>query len=122
MIRQGVELLIKSIYTGLYGIIRFQDDVDAISCLIHSISEDCNEAVVISPTPLVCKSGKAELRIITPMENSPIKCEDKITEDKCLVEDVRGYTARVYITNSSRIDRRRLELLVDQKKSYMSMG
>jgi hypothetical protein len=122
MIRQGVDLLIKSIYTGLYGVIRYQGNVDAIGCFIHSISEDGREAVVVAPTPLICQNGKAELRIITPTENSPIKCEGKISEDKCLVENVRGYTARVFITNSSRIDRRRLELLIGQKKACMSMG
>jgi len=122
MIRQGVELLIKSIYTGLYGIIRFQGTDDTIGCLIHSISEDCNEAVVVASTPLVCNSGNAELRIITPVDKTPIKCEGKITEDKCLINNVRGYTARVFITNSSRIDRRRLELLVDQKKTLAFVG
>lgn len=109
-------MLIRSTYLGLYGVIRFQELDKAISCFIHSVSEDCNEFVVVTSTPLPFESGYAELRVIPPLSQTPIKFEVKISEEKCLVKGVRGYSTRMFITNSSRIDQRRLEILVDQKK------
>lgn len=112
-------MLIRSIYLGLYGIINFQQIDKAISCFINSISEDCNEVVVVTSTPLPYESFYAELRIIPPLSRSPIKCEVKISEEKSLIKDVKGYSTRMFITNISRIDRRRLEILIDQKKIVM---
>ncbi len=91
----------------------------AISCFIHSVSNDCNEFVVVTSTPLPYESGYAELRVIPPLSMTPIKCEVKISEEKSLIEDVRGFSTRMFVTNSSRIDKRRLEILVDQKKIVM---
>lgn len=108
-------MLIRSIYLGLYGIIKFGQD-KAISCFINSISEDSSEVVVITSTPLPYESGYAELRIIPPLSQTPIKCEVKISEEKDLIKGVRGFSTRMFITNISRIDQRRLEILVDQKR------
>lgn len=112
-------LLVKSTYLGLYGIINSPKMDKAVSCLIHSISNDCNEFVVVTSTPLSYELGYAELRIIPPLSMTPIKCEVKLSEEKALIEGVKGFQTRMFVTNSSRIDQRRLEILVDQKKIVM---
>lgn len=121
-IRQGISMLVKLIYTGLYGVIRFPQTGDTLGCFIYSISEDCTEAVIVTSSPRVCVREEVELRIILPVDRSPIKCLGRIAEDKGLIDDIRGYSARIFITQISRIDQRRLELLISQKKALMGRG
>ena len=115
----------KSAYLGLDGIIQFQQSNDTIECVVSDITEDYTEAMIVILDPCVYEGEDLDLSILVPAERSPIKCIARIVwplkDDK--VVSVRGsYLARVSITHISKIDRRRLDFIVSQKKAFVSGG
>jgi hypothetical protein len=104
----------------LRGIVRLQQTREAIQCIISDIAEDCADTTVVTSDPRICvKEEDVELKMLLPMERSPIKCVGKITwhsmQKRGLVKDSGKYLARISIADISRVDRKRLGLLISQK-------
>lgn len=115
----------KTIDMGLGGNIQFKDSSGAVGCTICSITEDHLEAVVVSSDPRISAKGNVELEMFLPTERSPIRCTGRSVWFSPGAEQFRaynGYMARVVITQISRIDRRRLEVVTVQKKAFMTGG
>ena len=109
----------KIIHVGLDGIIQLQRTNDTIECLIRDINEDYSEALVVAFDPRVCIQEEIELKMFLPTERSPIKCSGRISwhaDDGEQYEDKGKYMVRVFITHISRIDGRRLDLVISQKR------
>lgn len=104
---------------GLEGIIQFQHADSTIGCVIRDITRDYTEVVVIASDQRICMEGDVELKVILPTERSPIKCTGKIV---WYSRDGRACLARIAITCISRIERRRLELVIAQKKACDNSG
>lgn len=110
----------RMINVGLDGIIQLQQSDDTIECFIREINEDYTEAIVIALDPQVCKQEEVELSIFIPTERSPIKCVGSIfwrpEDNEGLRKDQGECLAEVFITHISRIDGRRLDLILTQKR------
>ena len=107
------------VHVGLDGIIQLQRTGEIIECFIRDINEDYTEAMVITSDPRVRTQEEAELRIFMPTERSPIKCAGRISwhpEDDEQLRDSVNHLAHVFITHISRIDGRRLDLVIAQKR------
>ncbi len=113
----------KTIGIELDGIVQFQhtDDV-IIECVIRDITEDCAEAVVIASDEHICAEEDVYLKILLPTEKSPIMCTGKIIwyseSDEETLKGSRAYLARISITDISRIERKRLDLVIAQKRAF----
>ena len=115
----------RVIGVGLDGTIQFQKAKDTIECIVQDITEDYTETVVVASDPRVCMGEDVDLKIFLPTERSPVKCTGRIAwhrEDEGLLEDSRGYLARIFITHMGRIDRRRLELVIARKRAFIGSG
>jgi len=109
----------------LNSIIRFKDNNDAIRCVLRGISKDCTEAMIFSIDERVCTDDKdIELEIYTPVENSPIKCTGKIIWEpsygKQIFKGYSGYLAKVYINSIGRLDQKRMNVIISQKRAFIS--
>ena len=110
---------------GLSGTIQFQQARERIECVVQDMTDDYGEFVVIASDPRVCARENIDLSIFLPTERTPIKCSGKIIRYSKNSKSFRGhkdYIARVSINYITRIDRRRLELVVAQKRAYTSGG
>ena len=110
---------------GLSGIIQLQQTNDRVECIVQNITDDYREVAVITSDPRICTQENISLSIFTPTERSPIRCSGKITrysKGNRTFKGHRGYIARIHIAHISRIDRRRLELVIAQKRAYTSGG
>ena len=109
----------RVIEVGLEGIIQFQGDDATLECIVRDITRDYTEVVVIAFDQRVCSEENVELRVILPTERSPIKCTGKIV---WYSNDGSSYLVRILIISISRIERRRLELVIAQKKAVANSG
>ena len=115
----------RRIDIDLEGTIRFQEAKDMRVCVIRNINEECAGVMIVTSDPRVCTMECLNLVIIIPAENSPIKCAGKIawySENDDPFETNIDYVAGIFITDISRIDRRRLELLLAQKRAPFGVG
>lgn len=111
----------RLIDVGLDGIIRSKKTNDAVECTIHYITEDCMAVVVTAPDPHLCDMEYVEMMMFLPTERSPIKFNGRIvkhSQDDGLFRVRNGYVARVFVTEISRIDMRRLDLVIAQKRAF----
>ncbi len=110
----------RMIHVGLDGIIQLQQSGDTIECFIRDINEDYTEAAVIAFNPQVSRQEEVELSIFVPTETSPIKCVGRISwhpeDNEGLRKDQGECLARVFVTHISRIDGKRLDLILTQKR------
>ena len=108
------------IHVGLDGVIQLQQSGDTIECFIRDVNEDLTEATVVAFDPQVCEQEEVELSIFVPTERSPIKCVGSISwqpeDNEGLRKDQGECLARIFITDISRIDGRRLDLILTQKR------
>jgi CheY-like chemotaxis protein len=112
---------VHTINIELNGNIQYRRNGDTVECIVQYITEELSEAILISSDPRICTGEDVILRIFLPLERSPIKCIGRITrrsESDGLFEYSRGYLARMFITYISRVDRRRLELIISQRKTF----
>jgi len=110
------------IYVGLDCIIHFRRADDILGCVIHTITGDYTEAVLIASDPDAFKEDDVELRILLPVERSPIRCTGRISADKSKVEGSGKYSTKVFISNINRLDQRRLEVFIERKKAFIGSG
>lgn len=114
----------KTIEIGLEGSVRFYSTGDTIECLINDITEDCKNIMVVSSNPGICKKEDVDLQILVPVERSPIRCGGEIVwcseTDEKIARNSREHLARIFITDISRIDERRLDLIVAQRRAFNS--
>jgi hypothetical protein len=110
------------IYVGLDCIIHFRRANDILGCVIHTITGDYTEAVLVASDPGVSKEDDVELRILLPVERSPIICTGRISVDESEVKGSGKYSAKVFISNISRLDQRRLEVFLERKKAFIGGG
>jgi hypothetical protein len=110
------------IYVGLDCIICFRRTNDKLGCVIHTITGDYAEAVVVASDPDAFKDDDVELRILLPVERSPIRCTGRISADRSKVEGSEKYSAKVFISSISRLDQRRLEVFIERKKAFIGGG
>jgi hypothetical protein len=110
------------IYVGLDCIIRFQRTNDILGCVIHTITGDYAEAVVVASDPDAFEEGDVELRILLPVERSPIRCTGRLSADEPEVEGSGKYSAKVFISSINRLDQRRLEVFIERKKAFIGGG
>ena len=110
----------RIIDVDLEGIIKFQDSHETVGCIVHDITEDYTEAMAFSSDPRICVREDIELKIILPSERSPIRCTGEIVwhsgTNEELIRSSGGYLVRILITHISRIDGRRLDLILTQKR------
>ncbi|MBD3182360.1 hypothetical protein GF312_08715 [Candidatus Poribacteria bacterium] len=112
----------RTLNFGLSGIVNFKQNGDAVECDINNIGRGYGEAIAITEDPAICKFGEIDLTIFSPTERTPIRCEGRITsfeENKRNLDKVKEYLAKIYITDISRIDERRLGLIVARKSALM---
>lgn len=110
---------------NLNGIIRLGQSSGKIECIVRDVTEDYTEIGVIVFGQLASEEEEAVLSIFLPTERTPIKCAGIITrypENNVSSENQEKFPAQIAITNMGRIDRRRLELFVAQKKAFISSG
>ena len=115
----------KAIDIGLGGSIQFKDSGDTLGCTVCSITDDHLEAVVISSDPRIGAKGNVDLEMFLPTERSPIRCIGRSVWFSPGAEQFKaynGYLARVVITQISRVDRRRLEIVTAQKRAFITGG
>jgi hypothetical protein len=65
------------------------------------------------------------LAILIPAYRSPVKCAGRIawySENKAHFTSGTDYAAGIYITDISRIDRRRLELIIAGRREPFGLG
>lgn len=113
----------RRIDVDLDGVIRFQQSSDTIGCVIRNINKECMGAMIVASDPRVCSKEDLDLGIFIPADRSPVRCSGRVvwySEDKKPFKNNTDYAAGIFITNISRMDRRRLELVADRKS--MSFG
>ena len=109
----------------LDAIIRFRETNDAITCVVHNVTRDYTDFMVVASDPRICEQQDVDLDIIAPLERSPIKCTGRIIwhlDDELSPNKHAGYLARIFIADISRIDLRRLDLLTTQRQAFMGTG
>ena len=110
----------RRINVDLDGFVQLQRTNDTRECVIRNINEECMGVMIATSDPNICAREDLNLAIIIPADRSPAKCTGRITwysKDEDYFKGNIGYLAGVFITDISRIDRRRLELLIAQKRS-----
>jgi CheY-like chemotaxis protein len=115
----------RTIGIGLDSTIRSQRVSNAIECLVQYITEDCTDAIAIVPDERFHTGEDVELRMFVPLERSPIKCTGRIvwhSEGEEFIKGRSGYSTRIFINHISRVDRRRLELAIAQKRAFIGCG
>ncbi len=110
------------IYVGLDCIVHFRRTNDVLGCVMHTITGDYAEAVVVASDPDAFKEDDVELRILLPVERSPIICTGRLSVGKSQVGGSGKYSAKVFISNISRLDQRRLEVFIERKKAFIGGG
>ena len=116
---------LRIIDIALDGVIQFQQSNDRMECIIHDVTEDYGEVMVAASDPRICAREDVELSILLPTERSPVKCTGRIVwhsgDERQLKKQTR-HLARVFINDLSRMERRRLDLFVAQKKAFIGCG
>jgi hypothetical protein len=115
----------RRIDVDLDGTVRFQPDNGARSCVIRNINEECAGLMIATSDSRVSAMGNLNIDIFLPAYRSPIKCTGRITwcsEGEHSLANDTAYTAGIYITDISRIDRRKLELLVVGRREPFGSG
>jgi hypothetical protein len=110
---------------GLDAIIWFKETDEEMSCIVRGVTPDCLEADVVIPNVSSCAGGDVKLNIFLPNERTPVKCTGGVTEDSeenNSSGDPDGCLVHLMITPTSRIDHRRLELFVTQRRAFISGG
>jgi hypothetical protein len=110
----------RRIDVDLDGVIRFQRASDAAGCVIRNINEECAGVMIATSDARVCAREDLNLGILIPADRSPVKCTGRIvwySEDKESFKAGADYEAGILITDISRIDRRRLELVMARKRT-----
>ena len=114
------------IETDLDGTIEFQRTKDTAKCLVRNINEECVGVMILTPDLRICAKENVNLSIFIPAERSPVKCTGEIvwysSVDEGSLGGVKAYAAGIFITDISRLDRRRLELLVARRKAFLGSG
>ena len=116
---------IVTIDVNLDAVIRFQQTNDTIKCVMRSTSTDHSDFMVVASDSRIREEREVDLSIIVPTERSPIKCSGRITwyqVDDTSPDEREEYTARISIVNISRMNQRRLDLLIEQKQVIHSLG
>jgi len=105
----------RRIGVDLDGLIQFPHTGDEMDCMVRNISEECMGAMIFTPDQRIRKREDVNLDIFIPTERTPILCSGKIvwySEDEEAFRNYKGYSAGIIITDISRIDQRRLELVM----------
>ena len=116
------------IETDLDGIIEFQRTKDTAKCLVRNVNEECIGVMILTSDLRICAKENVNLSIFIPAERSPVKCTGEIVwyspvdVDEGPLGGVEAYAAGIFITDISRLDRRRLELLVARRKAFLGGG
>ena len=116
---------VEKIDVGFSGTIEFRPTGDTIECVIQYITKDFSDAVVFTSDPRVSRGEDVVLMISLPLDRTPVKCFGKIVARSVrteTLEETNGYLARIFISDISRLDRRRLELVIVQRKAFISAG
>lgn len=113
----------KIIELVLDGSIRFQQTNDKIECTLRSITEDYTEITVFSSDPRICRREEVELIIFLPVTNTSINVGGRIIwnseEDLDISNGRTGYLARVSNIQIGKIERRKLDIIIAQKKALI---
>ena len=115
----------RMIDTELDAIILFQQTNETITCTVRNVARDYKNLIVTASDRCICEYEDVDLIIISPADSSPIRCVGRTIwhlEDDVLPGEHKQYTARVSIADISRIDQRRLELLIDQRQALVVNG
>ena len=123
---EDIIIAAQTIELGMDATIREVSDKKALNCLLRDISEDCAEATIIVSDPYIREMKEVELVVILPAERSPLRCTGKVVwcseKGDAVFKDHRGFLAKIAIEDISKIDRRRLELAMEQKKAFRGSG
>ena len=105
----------RRIGVDLDGVVQFPQTGDELDCMVRNVSEQCMGAMIFVSNPRVRNREDVNLDIFIPAERTPVLCSGKIvwySEDEELFQNYKGYSAGIIITDISRIDQRRLELIM----------
>jgi hypothetical protein len=105
----------RRVEVDLDGVVQFQQNGDEMGCIVCNISEECMGALILTQDPRVRQRGDIDLNIFIPAERTPANCTGKIiwhSEDKGFFRNYTGFLAGMIITGISRMDQRRLELVM----------
>lgn len=110
----------------LDAVIWFKETDEKMGCVVHDITPDCTEASVVISNMRPCAGGKVELDIFLPTERTPIKCNGEVIQHPAGEDDSSGNSSgslvHLLLIHTSRIDHRRLELFVTQRRAFISGG
>jgi hypothetical protein len=115
----------RRIDIDLEGTVNFQQDDGMKSCFIRNINEECAGVMIVTSDPRVSVMEDLNLAILIPAYRTPVKCAGRIawySENKNPFTTSTDYAAGIYITDISRIDRRRLELVIAGKREPLGLG
>lgn len=110
------------IHIELNGIIRARNADEEAGCIVNSITGDHREVTLVGSGPdAFTKEDKEdmELMMFLPLERSPVRCTCRIVEYGNRTRNDGSHSARMLITQMSRLDRRRLELVIERKLAFM---
>ncbi len=113
----------RRIESNLDGIVQIQRTNEAMECVIRNINEECTGIMIATSDPRVCAREDVKVSIFIPSERSPVKCAGRITwysEDKEPFMLGIGYLAGIFITDISRLDLRRLELVLTRRDMLLN--
>ncbi len=103
----------RRVNVDLDALIQFQRSDDAIGCVIHDLSRECMGALIATSDQRVCAKDNIDLSIFIPAERTPVNCSGRIAWYSKDDNGGTGYLAGIYITDISRIDQRRLQIVID---------
>jgi CheY-like chemotaxis protein len=112
----------EAIEIGLPGVINFQRGGDPMECIIQCVARDFSDATVFTSDLRVSLREEIALAMFLPLERSPIKCTGRIIAHSRSEQQIKGregYLAQILIDHMGRIDRRRLELTIIQRETFL---
>ena len=115
----------QRIDVDLEGSVNFQQGNDTRACVIRNINEECAGIMIVTSDPRVCVMEDLNLAILMPADRSPVKCTGRIawySENNDPFTRITDYVAGISITDISKIDRRRLELVIAGKREPLGIG
>jgi len=109
----------------LEGAVKFQQGNGMKTCVVRNINEACAGVMIVTSDPRVCVMEDLNLAILIPADRSPVKCAGRVawySENRDPFTSSIDYTAGISITDISRIDRRRLELVIAGRREPLGIG
>ncbi len=103
----------RRVNVDLDALIQLQRNDDAIGCVVQDLSRECMGAMIATSDPRVCAKEDVDLSIFIPAERTPVNCSGRIAWYSKDNNGGTGYLVGIYVTDISRIDQRRLQLVVD---------